>query len=161
MTGSAAGSAGLSRLALSECVLCCRLPLHELWVIFSWLLELYIRLDRWAATEHVWTYVRLCGATMSRAALIKLFIIVILTFIICLPEFFTLYRGGSPKRCSVRSCVHMWTVTFVSGLKLKVSLSSFTFKKGTKLLFSWVTLSCLFLSLWFNLFFFPRSLCLR
>lgn len=32
---------------------------------------------------------------MTRAALTKLFVLVILAFIICLPEFFTFYRGGS------------------------------------------------------------------
>lgn len=37
------------------------------------------------------------GATMTRAALAKLFILVILALIICLPEFFSLYRGGSPE----------------------------------------------------------------
>ncbi|XP_033936698.1 uncharacterized protein [Pseudochaenichthys georgianus] len=40
--------------------------------------------------------IRLCvrsyGATMTRAALTKLLILVILAFIICLPDFFTLYR---------------------------------------------------------------------
>ncbi|XP_034044124.1 uncharacterized protein LOC117526189 isoform X2 [Thalassophryne amazonica] len=41
------------------------------------------------------SYTCCCGATMTRAALMKLLILLILAFIICLPEFFTLYRVSS------------------------------------------------------------------
>lgn len=44
-----------------------------------------------------WSY----GTTMARAALTKLLLLVILAFIICLPEFFTFYQGWSHKQLQI------------------------------------------------------------
>lgn len=78
-----------------------RLVINRVWEPLSTYTDRQIALNEWfssrtgidTALVSAWPH----GATMTRAVLTKLFILVMMAFIICLPEFFTLYRGGSSK----------------------------------------------------------------
>lgn len=74
-----------------------------------------LSLEREAAAIDLGPCVRQCvwshGGAMTRATLTKLLILVILVFIICLPEFFILSRGGSLERSQLQvhpACFWLW-----------------------------------------------------
>lgn len=74
-----------------------------------------LSLEREAAAVDLGPCVRQCvwshGGAMTRATLTKLLILVILVFIICLPEFFILSRGGSLERSQLQvhpACFWLW-----------------------------------------------------
>lgn len=143
MTGSVIGSQMLSRCLLCKCVMLHRyLPLYHFlsfWERFEgWRQRAWVRLcepmslcktkegSRYhelqvmpkLAWRRVWIRWCKCVVTMTRAALVKLAILMIIAFIMCLPEFFSIHRGGSASDGNVSATCPCSRVSLSAQLRL-------------------------------------------